>query len=595
MFVVAAYLLVALLAAGVLYYLGLPWSAALGLSRSDPFGQRTMLAGLGVLTVWSWQWLELTNTSLAPGLLVLAGLTLPAAGWAAWRRRPGLRSAMTRLAWVAAPFALSLPVFTLYLRDALGAHRPRAAAISNNDLPLYSLEAQHLIAHGFHAAGAVPGYDQGAAARNDVFGAFDLLGAVSYLTHLHVGVVVSPLLLLAMVLTVGSLARLVMVIARLTLPVALAVALVACSSSLYLYSVGQGFFSQLFGMALFTSLLAAVLERRGERRLTSRSVGEVALLLAGLLGMYPHMAFVGLPIIVGIIGLAALLASGSVLKDAARSLTLVLAGFAVVLVVDGTRLVQGLRRTFAVGSSTGGYGLGRARVGQILGLELFPGARAMPTDLRRGSLSAHLGSLRGLAAVVFLLVLMILMLRILLAHLTYTMRDRLAWCVAGTVLPLTSYYVFYAWYGVGYLPWKWLVFYQPVALASLLALAAVVAAHSLPPTRSTRSLTYSVQLLPLALMAAGALSVPPHHHQAHADAALAAAHDPRLRAASGVNIEATTRTRLWDAMWAGVGLEGKQLVFITRTYFPVQPPDPRYPTLRLLPGPRYEVVPPVLP
>jgi hypothetical protein len=577
-----------------LYFLGLPWRVLL--RAQDPFGERTMLLGLCVLVGVTWQWADLTGAGISTCLWLLALVNLPAFGWGVRRVWQGWRVLLRRTLPIVGAGAACLAVFATYYRDALGGLRPYPVALSNNDLPYYAIMGRHLVHDGMAAQGAVVGADFGAFLRADVFGAFDEIGAASYLVHQPTSVVLMPLLVLSMLLTVLGLARIIGHLTQLPPVLALAAGLVTCSSSLYFYSLGQGFFSQLIAMALFVALVALLLERATSSSSPMTLAGvfpgalEYGLYVVGLVCMYPHMAFLGVPVQLAIVITAVFLGSRALWATTFRTLAVVSGGFIVALLLDGSRVVDGARRSFLVGGSSGGWGFDRIKVSQIFGLSQFPHQRALPSQAP--NYGKHLLALDPVLLLLLILagVLLAVGLRLVAVRRSTRLRDLVGWCAAGLATPLATYYLLFALAGKIYLPWKWLAFFQPLAVAFVVT--ALAGALWALPTRIRTPAT----LVPLAVLLALTVAPTRLHHGLQANGLLTSlSQAPELAGAAGVNVDARTRGKFWDAMWVGYYLGPRRIVFRSLTYWPVQPADPHYPTLVLLPGNKFTVEPAISP
>lgn len=588
-----------LAACGVaLYFLGLPWRVLL--RAKDPFGERTMLLGLSVLVGVTWQWADLTGKGISTCLWLLAALNLPAFAWAVRRTWSGWRTLLARALPTVGAGAACLAVFATYYRDALGGGRPYPVSLSNNDLPYYAIMGRHLIHDGLAAHGAIVGANFGDYLRADVFGSFDEIGAAAYLVHQPTSVVLMPLLVLSMLLTVLGLARIIGHLTRLPVVVALAAGLLTCSSSLYFYSVGQGFFSQLIAVPLFVALLALLLERVTGPDLPLTPAGifpsalEYGWYVVGLVCVYPHMAFLGVPVLLSIVITAAFVGSRPLWATTARTLAVVGGGFVVSLLLDGSRVIDGARRSFLVGGSSGGWGFDRITVSQIFGLSQFPHQRALTSQAP--AYGKHLLALNPVLLLLLVLAgaLLAVGLRLLGARRSAAVRDLVGWGVAGLATVLATYYLLFALAGKTYLAWKWLSFFQPVALAFVLTGVAAVA-WNLAGRLPVRARTCAT-VLPLAVLLPLMLAPTRLEHPLQVTGFLTALPQaPALAGADVVNVDARTRGKFWDAMWAGYLLGPKRVIFVSLTYWPAQPADPRYPTLVILPGNTFRVEPAVSP
>lgn len=577
-----ALLSVALMAFGVLVYLGHPLSVAIGCSGRDPFRARTALLGVCEIQLIGWHWVTLTGRGLGGLVPVLLVVNAVPFAWAVRRTWRGPAQAL-RGAW--APLGMTVVVslvFVRYYRDSLGGPALHPVSLGNNDLPYYALLAQHLGGHGFSDTGAVVGSASlGAAARNDVFGAFALLSSLSSASGLEVWRLLLPLMLLAVVLLAGLCAQLIKSGALLSWPLSIGIAVTAIGSSMFFYSVGQGFFAQLFGMALFAALAVTILESGGATKtLSLQALAELGLLVSGLLLSYPHMAFLGPPVLMALVVAPVVVRASGEGRRTRAQLLLLTTALLLACLVCATRTVTAWQRTFGLGKIVAGWGLPRVDVTQYLGLQLFPTAPSLPPVVPRHDLALASISWRTVAAVILCGAIVLLLVRSVAARSSPESGRAMAWALSWAAVPAASYYVFYGYFGTGYQQWKWLAFLQPFIVVGVLSLLAVMLAQGTPWGIRRPWTTPWLQGASVVAVLAATVSVRSYPHAAAVRSDLVQLRDDvRLDGSSGVNVRAASASPLWDGMWTIYFLQGRRTVPVTQTYFPVQTADPRYPTV----------------
>jgi hypothetical protein len=571
------YLAVAAACYAIFYYLGFPLARLVRGGQTDPYGTSSVLFGISLFTSAAWTWTWITGEGVRPLIygLALANL-LPFA--LAVR---GTRPTRARITAVSGPllalFAASFAVFWHYNTDVVG-RKVLAATFGNADLPVYALLAEHLTRAGFGDKGFIAGADLGFYTQTDYFGAFALPTVPSVLALVEPARAVMPMLFLAMFLTVTALAGLLARLGGLNRATSGALALLACSSSLYFYSVGQGFFAQVFAMALVVKLVEVTLAILGpqERRAFLRHIAEMTVYLMGLLCVYQHMAFLCLPILLGVAVLATLVLRAP-LTPLLRLAVAVPVSLGTACLLLAPRADIAVHKTFQAEGTPAGWILPRAQLSQILGFQLYPNAPGLPSTVPDHSAALAAVSWRSVATAVIAGAVLLLLVRMVVAHLPEAQRRLASWSTALLVVPLASYYAFYGYFGPSYQQWKWLAFYQPLLVLGMLAfVAALLAAQPFSAWR-VGALSWAwvagVGLL--------TLTIQPSPHETRLDATVADLRDhASLRDADGVNVSATTKDTFWDTMWTAYFFADKRALLLTPSYFPTHAADSGLPTIR---------------
>jgi hypothetical protein len=573
----------------LLWFLGRPLTRLLLDRGNDPFGVVSALVGVCLVTATSWTWVYATGRGVRLLLYGLVAANVVPFALSIKADRPW-RSISWRVlgSRLALPF-LGAGVFWHYFRDVLGQHA-LIASMGNADLPVYALMSQHLTDHGFGDPGFIVGANLGFYAETDYFGAFVLPALPRVLADVDPARSLLPLLMLAFMLTVASAATLVRRLGGLGSLSATVLALLGCSSATYFYSMGQGFLAQLFAMALFAqlALVAETVLRSSSTRQLVRPLALASTLLAGLLCTYPHMAFLSLPVVLGVAAVVNLLC-----RTGWRPVVNLAGVLGIALVVAGLLLWPrthiAIQKTFAAEGTPAGWILPRVQLSQILGLQAYPNAPGTVSRVPDHAAAIGAISWRLVASVAALGIGVVLSVLMALRQLDDVQRRSAAWGVALFAVPTTSYFAFYGYFGPSYQQWKWLVFFQPsIVVGTALFLCIIIRAQHVRPLVLGR---LPVPIL-LAVLTVGTLSVPATRHETLLRRETAALHTSGgLRAAGTVNISATTKDTFWDTMWVAYFVAPRRARLETPSYFPTSAPDPGAPTVRATDKGSFEVVP----
>jgi hypothetical protein len=588
-----ALLLTVLVATGAfagLCYLGLPVRKLIGARSADPFGLQAAITGLAVLTTFSWYWVSVRDDGLDVGLPVLLGLGLAPFLWAAQKPRTTVRAVLLRIGSFALLGAGVTAVFWFYMGDAFGYSVPVPVSLGNNDPASYALAAQHLQKEGFADTGHIVGADLGAIAKLDVFGAFALLALISQAFGLSISTVFTPALLLGTFLCAAGVATVCATVATLRVVPAVSVAVAACASPYFFYSVGHGFLAQFYAMAAVFALLAVLVHGllATPERLTptwrtgARAAAAYAPGFVGLLMVYPHMAFLAVPPLAAV-PLLALAWSGC--WAAARAATLHIIAVVWALTVAALlllpRTIIAVQRTREL-TEPAGWTLEPLGLRQLFGVAPFPDQPARPPGIipplaeRVEALATATVGI-GLLGVLLLLVYVGLLIRRL------PNRHRLTCALSATLVavPLLTYGVFLARYGDGYQHWKWMSFWQPIAVGGALLLVVLTAqwlsGRTWQPMRSSLWAALPAELM-LVLMLAAANGETTAHAQRVDQSLLSLPARAADLPDGSLNVRIDSPSPYWNTMWAAFFLADRELHLVSPSYYAATE-DPAAPTL----------------
>lgn len=520
-----------------LWVVGWPVRALLvGRSPGRHHVAATPLIGLAVLQAAGW-YAALRDGGITIALLaVCAGGALASVAIGIARARGGggldVRGALRSAPIVVVLAAVTTGLFAFHYQATYDDRPAVPVTGGNNDIAAYALSAEHLVAHGFDEPGAVVGTHVGTITRHDVFGAYALLVFGAAVTGLDMWQTLLPALLVGAYLCVLSMYCVVRRCSDLARAPAAAVALLSCASFLFVYVEIQYFLSQVIGMATTGLVFVLTLDasRARDRGEWGRGVGVGAALVVCTLFTYPHMVYLGVPVLVGLAGVAA--ATGR-----PRLPALVRAGgfgvvmVAIAFVVSPSRFVDALDRTIALSDIPAGWPLPFVTPSQLLGFH-----RSWTLTPSRTTVVASVALVVAAPAAAVAL------------RLRSKLRtEPLLVLVVGL---LASYAAAYARYGVSYNQWKWISYFQPlvvVGLAAPLALAVREVVRRLP--RLCRGATAAATVLPVVLLVAATVNARHASRTAVTEVdpdVLALQDAPALRALDAVNVDLPP---YWHTMW----------------------------------------------
>lgn len=556
-------------------YMGAPVARFLGLDGRQQFGVSGALLGLSLTSVLAWTWSLLTGRGIQPVLFALVLINAVPFALTIWRSR-GLRPDRRGLASMALLAGLTIAVLAYGFRDVLGTH-VLAASQGNSDLPLYAIVAKHLVHHGLDDPGNIQGLDLGHHARVDYFGAFAMLGSLSSLTSIEPARFILPMIIACQLLLVFAIRGLLGQIGGIGPTARVVIAVAACSSSLQIHTAGHGFIAQMLAMPLFVHLV-----RRSQGDPTwgswppTRRIVENGLYVAGLLSIYPHMALLGLPVLIGVSLLAHLLQRASV-RELLRAGLIPVASLGVASVLVWPRVMIAVDNTFAAGGTTAGWALPRVSLAQAVGLGYFPdtpnlGFRAPDHHAALASISWRL-----VAAFAIVTVVVLLLAYQALDRQSAGRRHAMAWSLSLALVPLVSYYALYGYLGPTYQQWKWISFFQPPLTAGLLALVWLLLRGTVG---GPRWIALGAAWTWLIGMGVAVLTVPtPVHPLRLTSASTVVSSDPDVHKSAAVNVSVGTDYVYWDTMWAAYFMLDKKVLIQSDSYFPKSPRDPNLPTV----------------
>ncbi|HEX7095092.1 MAG TPA: hypothetical protein VF183_04375 [Acidimicrobiales bacterium] len=419
------------------------------------------IVGGVLVVVLSWYWaLPYGGTKPVARILIVIGaiavvaalcVVLARRSWSCWFSDDDLRS---RLLLAAGCFAAVTLVFVVTDTQLFTRDHFTVMTQGNNDAPSYALISQHLLDHGPEEAGNIVGYHAGSRSLEFSGGACALLAGAASLTGFDVWKVMTPMMLVTVSLGAYAVALLVREVLGRERTALAGVASVLGFSVLYVaYLVAQWFFAQLVCMGLVVTVVATlfVAVRSRSRRDLVAAVGVVALLFAGGLFIYPHMAVVGAAVLLPIAAVDHSSMHGLVRRGATTAFAFVAALVLTVLVVPGLA-VDAVETTEELAGVEAGWPFGAIYPTDMLGFQTSPAAS-------RGAGTAFVSAVAVAAVAICGLVIW-----------RRGRGDVALPLLAGGATVLGTYVVVYAKEGESYRQWKWLTFFLPVFVAFSVAL-----------------------------------------------------------------------------------------------------------------------------
>ena len=299
--------LTGLLAAGALL-LGTPLALLARLRTSDFFALAP-LAGIACLEVSAWWALDVLDVGVhallpwlyagaiaATVILWLSGFRLETGAARVEATDTELRS----LGALGGTAFLATSTFLVHARGLLRLEDLTIGSLGNNDAASYAIMAGHVATNGFSEAGPIAGNHLGELARSDVTGMYALLAGANWLGGHAVWETALSVLLLGVLLVGLTTCHLLLRTTRLGGSLIALLAAVSVNVFLFTYVTWHYFASQLFAMAALPVLLYLLLDKGNafERR---TAIAAVGLVLAHLLLVYPHMAFLLPPSLLGVL------------------------------------------------------------------------------------------------------------------------------------------------------------------------------------------------------------------------------------------------------------------------------------------------------
>lgn len=437
----------------VLTVIGWPISMLLR-SRGVPFP--APLAGLCVIPIWAWYWVEITDRGLEAGIWVLLAVSAVLCAITIVRRRSqlsGLRAGALHGVWV---LAASVVVCVVVFSDLFRSPYLTTFSTGNNDVSNWLSHSQYLLDQGVRAGSAFAGYDFPASfEREATFGAFSILATAASTTGLDTWQIGGFVMLAFVGLVMLSVSTFVQQVTDLSAPAAVATAAAAITPMLFLYSVANFFFGHVSVIAIMpiVALLAfEMTQRRSAKELLPWCVA-LALSLAMMLFSYAP-SILTVPVLLAAAGGGILLTGTRRMMRLGSFAAASLASLVLALALAPQLSVWAVRRLLLVSDGLWGWPLSTFLPHEILGLGRNPLVQP---------------SLVGWAATAAILV--------GVTYVAYRQRDRakfavpLWWLVVGI---LASYGLMTWYFGAGhYNAWKWIAYLQPLFCASVYSLAAL--------------------------------------------------------------------------------------------------------------------------
>lgn len=568
--------------AALLLYLGHPLRRLLLPRRPDGMGVEACVAGLAVLTGFGWYWSTFSRSGMRAGLPVLLLACAPLWVVVLARRSKGTGREVLSLV---APAVIAVALFSLHNPQYFAHHAPGPVSFANNDVAFYNLAAQHLETAGFENHGKVTSEHLGRWTRRDITGTFLLMAGSAAVAGEEVWKMSVPVQTFSLTLTVAALAQFLRRLGGRGQWRWLAVAGIVGASGTFFYSLYQTFTAQLLAVAVTLALasmafdIAASADGRLDRRIVGGQVALVALGEAALVMVYPHMAFLTVPVVIAFGVAWRLGASGSArsfLRTSVRSTVVILLGVMAAVLLLLPRYAVALRITTGIGDAVAGWPLGRVHLAQMLGLASFPD----PPSYR--PVSSLAPGPNGVVAIALVVAATAFVAAAVRRHPPGPARARLVSLAAAGILPIVVYAVLRLRYGETYQAWKGALFFQPLAPASLLA-ASLLAATFAQRRRGPVAAKLAAAGLLVVWSAATVAAATPWRNRP----SLTVSDDLRGLAGVGerfrltsVNVDIEGPLQYWGTMWAAYFLDGVAVHPLNETYLAPSPPRSEW-TLRL--------------
>ncbi|MDA0182380.1 hypothetical protein OJ997_18880 [Solirubrobacter phytolaccae] len=520
----------------------------------------SVVVGLAVVQIVGWYWIVTGHDGLRGPMIVLLVLGALGSGFALLRRgvpRPRFQDTTVLIAIAGTLIAFVAMYWQVF---NLGTHTP--ASLGNLDVASYSIVGQHLAERGFDDGGQIGGI--GDRSKWDAFGSTVLLGASSAVTGVGVWKLALPVILIFLLLSATTLARLLNELFP-KAPLQAGFASVAASVSfLGLYVVGHYFLGQVMAAALIPILCVAALRARDvvSWRAGARLSGAVAVVVVVFLSHYFHM----LPPTLAFVGLAGVAASGRAFRTAVPKVAGVLtAGLLLGALIVPEMVKLGVDRGRMLSSVQAGFALP--------GFTPFEIAGAMDGKF------APSGTLDIVLSVVLLGAVLAALFALRRTH------GRVA-LFAGVMvaLILLSYLVLYLIEGASYRQWKWITYFQPL-YAALVFMVLCMGIASLWRSRPARWVVAgscgALAGLALVLLAYGGMvrTRPLAPFQSAAPGELTFIYvdrnvsnlevNPVVEQAGGINVDIVP---WWETMWAIYFLRDHAVTMQSVSYFGVNEP-----------------------
>jgi hypothetical protein len=560
--VVVEYLLVGLAGYALLCFLGWPlWTVVVPENCPVSLALGAPVVGLALLQTFAWYWLDNSGHGWSTGFPILLGLNAVAFIVCMIRRRPKIifdrRCAITVVLFVGLVAATCALFTSNYQVVATHGDAITAGSLGNNDIAAYAITTKFVHDDPLSSSGPISRWDLGAFTRKDVFGVFPVVDSTATVTGVGDWQALLPVVLtmvLLSALAVRDLANRLFPGSRMRATI---VAVIASAGYLFALIQGHYFISQLMAMPIAVGLAVIYLGAVDQTTRANffRLIALVALFDIVLAFTYAHMLFLSQPIIGGAV-LLAIVGKGWAAK-ARRVVTVAALGMVATAVVIPQRFWIALH-TLAdlVSDKKSGFPLNGFTPLQVLGLQKTLTAPSHGQLLLQG-------------AVVLLVV------ALAAAVLWRTDRRGAAFCVAAPALILGSYYVIFFSRGRSYTQWKWISFFQPLYMGTviLVVCAALAVLLQRVNVRTTLRLVggglAGVIVLYVVLHDTRQLTarrdfwtkVPPQ---------LAAIHDsPRLAKIDTLNVKLAP---YWESMWGTYFLEPRTVYLRSKTYYPKSGP-----------------------
>ena len=383
-----------------------------------------------------------------------------------------------------------------------------------------------------------------------------------------------PLLMFSSVYCAMAVARLIEPLVRSPLTAAIVATTATATGLLHLPAWEMVSCLQVLGSALTFTLMAEFIGSRSHN-FTRRRVEIVKRLLRLLLPLtalffvYPQMAFLAMPVLLGVVFVSRLsIGLSRASKSTTEALLLLALSLVLSLLVIPTRVMDSITRLVKLGDVVAGWTLPAVTVQETFGLAKFPSSPPTPPQTvatvreRVTDILAHPEQLPR-----SWLILLLLVGGLVVLHLSrlFTLDSQTLVALSYIALPGASYVLFLARYGPGYQQWKWLSTWSPLIVAATLGLLVHVLERHVSKTRlgteavSVVAVTFVVLIA--ALSGLGATAFP---HRVSPALPAAAARDLPAE----LNVDVTdSPTVYWDTMLVAFYLPRKHLYLNSPSYY----------------------------
>lgn len=434
----------------------------------------TPLLGLYPLCITAWLCSDFTDLGVRIVLPALVGAfaVIDLALLVTTRRRLGSLRALLPAAFV---LVASCGVYVVLYRTFFTLPYQTPATLGNLDMPSFANGAEVLLRGGFDSAGNIVGRVIGPRLREDTTGTFFVEAVLPALTGRDAWQTTNSTLLCGVAVMICQLRLFLHRGMRVAGNRATGVAIVAGLSPMAALTMGHGYISQFFGMALLYGGMTVVLTVRNERRSLTSGTLQVGFVVGAVWFVYPLIA-VAMPFL----ALATLLLARSPStwrRRLAAPARILLYGYALAALMSLNRFFLAVRQA---SDQAGSEGAGFPLPG-LLPHEMF----GLTGNLWQGPLGGPVGwAGLGLSAILAVVTVR-----------TCRGRVRSSLLMSTATVALCSYAVIFAVSGVSYQQWKWAAIVAPLFVSAIVCLAIrVVQSATVSHPRVTRAVPVALVL-----------------------------------------------------------------------------------------------------